>query len=335
MKFETRSWALYPRVSFGATQGVTQFACRHYLFSYSVNRGGLLGTIPPLADVMPGTLFIVATPIGNLEDISARALTTLKTVSVVAAEDTRYSARLMRHFGIETPLLPCHDHNEREQSYSLLTRLQGGEDVALVSDAGTPLISDPGYRLVHLARQQNIKVVPIPGCCAFVAALCAAGLPSDRFAFEGFLPARASARRGRLQRLKGDERTLIFYEAPHRLLESLHDLADVFGVERQAALARELTKTFETIHSAPLAELRDWVAGDVNQQRGEVVLLVGGYPPVPVDEVGTEGHRVLALLLDELPVKQAAALAARITGLRRNTLYQEALRLSREAGLNQ
>jgi 16S rRNA (cytidine1402-2'-O)-methyltransferase len=205
--------------------------------------------------------------------------------------------------------------------------LLSGEDVALISDAGTPLISDPGFHLVRSAQAAGVRVVPVPGACALIAALSAAGLPSDRFSFEGFLPAKASARRGRLEGVREESRTLIFYEAPHRLLESLEDMRGVFGGDRQAVLARELTKTFETLKGAPLAELCAWVAADANQQRGECVVLVGGWqPPEGEDSVSAEAVRVLELLLAEMPVKRAAALAAEITGVRKNLLYQEALK---------
>jgi 16S rRNA (cytidine1402-2'-O)-methyltransferase len=277
-------------------------------------------------DASVGTLYVVATPIGNLDDISARALRVLGGVALIAAEDTRHSARLLQHFGIGTPLAACHEHNERDQGGRFLARLQAGEDVALISDAGTPLISDPGFHLVRQARAAGVPVVPVPGPCALIAALSAAGLPSDRFVFEGFLPAKAAARRARLESIKEESRTLIFYEAPHRILECLEDFEAVFGGERQALLARELTKTFETLKGLPLTELRAWVAADSNQQRGECVLLVAGWQaPDGEDAVGAEALRVLDLLLEELPLKRAAALAAEITGVRKNLLYQLAL----------
>jgi len=273
-----------------------------------------------------GTLYVVATPIGNLDDISARALKVLRDVSLIAAEDTRHSIRLLQHFGLETPLAACHEHNEREQGGRFLAKLQAGEDVALISDAGTPLISDPGYHLVRQARAAGIQVVPVPGACALIAALSAAGLPSDRFVFEGFLPAKTAGRRGRLEALLEEPRTLIFYEAPHRVLECIEDMAAIFGSERPAVLARELTKTFETLKGLPLGELREFVAADSNQQRGECVLLVAGKPAPEGDEaVDAQTLRVLDLLLAELPVKRAAALAAEITGGRKNQLYQIAL----------
>ena len=273
----------------------------------------------------PGTLYIVATPIGNLEDISARALRILKEVSLIAAEDTRHSSRLLQHFGINTPLAACHDHNEREQGGRFINRLLEGGSVALVSDAGTPLISDPGFHLVRQARAAQIPVVPVPGASAVIAALSAAGLPSDRFIFEGFLPAKATARRSRLDALKQEERTLIFYEAPHRLLESVEDLAAIMGDERVAVLARELTKTFETIKDAPLGELVEWIRSDSNQQRGECVLLISGYESPEKDSLLPETVRILNILLAEMPLKRAAALAAEITGERKNMLYQFAL----------
>ncbi|MDH4561622.1 16S rRNA (cytidine(1402)-2'-O)-methyltransferase [Pseudomonas sp. BN411] len=273
-----------------------------------------------------GTLYVVATPIGNLDDITARALRVLREVALIAAEDTRHSARLLQHFGIETPLAACHEHNERDQGGRFLARLQAGEDVALISDAGTPLISDPGFHLVRQARAAGVAVVPVPGACALIAALSSAGLPSDRFIFEGFLPAKANARRGRLEEMKEEPRTLIFYEAPHRILESLEDMRSVFGGDRPAVLARELTKTFETLKGAPLDELCGWVAADSNQQRGECVVLVGGWQaPEGEGALSAEALRVLDLLLAEMPVKRAAALAAEITGVRKNLLYQAAL----------
>ncbi|PZP87865.1 MAG: 16S rRNA (cytidine(1402)-2'-O)-methyltransferase [Ectopseudomonas oleovorans] len=281
---------------------------------------------PAVASVQPGSLYVVATPIGNLDDISARALRILREVALIAAEDTRHSARLLQHFGIQTPLAACHEHNERDQGGRFLARLRAGEDVALISDAGTPLISDPGYHLVRQARAAGIAVVPVPGACALIAALSAAGLPSDRFIFEGFLPAKAAGRRARLEQVREEPRTLIFYEAPHRILECLQDMREVFGDDRPALLARELTKTFETLQGLPLAELCEWVAADSNQQRGECVVLVAGWQaPEGEEAVSAEALRVLDLLLSEMPLRRAAALAAEITGVRKNVLYQVAL----------
>ena len=279
-----------------------------------------------------GTLYVVATPIGNLDDISARAIRTLTDVALIAAEDTRHSARLLQHFGIATPLQACHEHNEREQGGRFIGRLLAGDDVALISDAGTPLISDPGYHLVRQARAAGVRVAPIPGPCALVAALSAAGLPSDRFIFEGFLPAKTAARRARLELLREEPRTLIFYEAPHRILECIEDMRLVFGGERQALLGRELTKTFETLKGLPLGELSAWVAADSNQQRGECVVLVAGWEQPAGDAlVSAEALRVLDLLLADLPLKRAAALAAEITGVRKNLLYQVALERQKDA----
>ncbi|MEJ2345094.1 MAG: 16S rRNA (cytidine(1402)-2'-O)-methyltransferase [Gammaproteobacteria bacterium] len=274
-----------------------------------------------------GTLYVVATPIGNLDDMSPRAVRILSSVDRIAAEDTRHSRPLLQHFGIHTPMSALHEHNEREQAPRLLTALEGGESVALISDAGTPLISDPGYHLVRMARARGIAVVPVPGPSALMAALSAAGLPTDRFVFEGFLPSKAAARRGRLQALARETRTLVFFESPHRISSALEDMVAVFGPQRQAVLARELTKAFETVRGDSLQRLADWVCDDANQRRGELVLLVHGAEEAPADG-HRESERVLELLLEELPVKQAASLAARITGAGRNDLYRRALELA-------
>lgn len=276
---------------------------------------------------MNAVLYVVATPIGNLEDWSPRAVAVLKSVGVIAAEDTRHSARLMQHFNIATPLVAVHEHNEGSRTGNLITRLQNGEDVALISDAGTPLISDPGYRLVAAAQEAGLRVVPVPGACAAIAALSAAGLPSDRFVFEGFLPAKAAARQERLRQLSEESRTLIFYEAPHRIAECLADMVTVLGGDRRVVLARELTKAFETVRQLPLRQMQAWVEGDANQQRGEIVLVLEGAQPQADAEDWREADRVLAILLAELPVKQAATLAAEITGLKKNALYERALKL--------
>ena len=275
--------------------------------------------------IAAGTLFVVATPIGNLQDLTPRALQVLRDVSLIAAEDTRHSARLMQHFGIATPMTACHDHNERDKGQRLVERMLAGDDIALISDAGTPLISDPGFHLVRQAREAGIKVSPVPGACALIAALSAAGMPSDRFAFEGFLPAKAHGRQQRLQALLEEPRTWLVYEAPHRLLDCLRDMQQVLGAQRRVLLARELTKTFETLHAAPLDELVAWVVADTDQQRGECVLVVEGAPEPEADEVSAQALHVLDLLLAELPVKRAARLAAEITGVRKNLLYQVAL----------
>lgn len=272
-----------------------------------------------------GVLYVVATPLGNLGDLSPRAQETLARVALIAAEDTRHSARLLRHFGIRTPLIALHEHNEREQSAELITRLKAGDALALISDAGTPLISDPGYTLVRTAHAEHLRVCPIPGPCALIAALSASGLPADRFVFEGFLPARATARRAHLATLQHETRTLIFYEAPHRLQDCLDDLCAVFGAERRAVLARELTKVFETIRNDNLQGLRDFVRADPAQQQGECVILAHGAPAPLTAEHDSE--TLLRALLTELPLKQAVRLAAAISGVKKNALYDLALRL--------
>lgn len=274
-----------------------------------------------MSPVQPGSLWVVATPIGHRDDFSARAVQTLRAVAVIAAEDTRHSRPLLQHYGIDTPLLALHEHNERDAVEALVRRLQGGESVALISDAGTPLISDPGFRLVRAARAAGVRCIPVPGACAAIAALSVAGLPSDRFVFEGFLPPKSAARRARLQELAGDARTLIFYESSHRVAESLADMRDVFGAEREAVLARELTKLFETVIGEPLQELAARVAEDPDQQRGECVLLVAGRGE-EADAKLAEGQRIFAILRDELPPAKAAKLAAAISGAPRKELYE-------------
>jgi 16S rRNA (cytidine1402-2'-O)-methyltransferase len=247
-----------------------------------------------------GILYVVATPIGNLSDMTMRAIEVLKTVNCIVAEDTRHSQPLMQQYGIKTQTIALHEHNERERTLKLLERLQQGESIALISDAGTPLISDPGYYLVREARAAGIKVVPLPGACAAIAALCVAGLPTDRFIFEGFLPAKAGARLQRLERLANESRTMIFYEAPHRILDLLEALLEVFGGERQVVLAREITKLFETIKSDALNQLIPWVKADSNQQRGEFVVIVAGMQEIS-SETEQEALRILGILLESLP----------------------------------
>ena len=269
---------------------------------------------------LTGTLWVVATPIGHLDDLSPRATDTLRRAALIAAEDTRHSRPLLAHYGIATALTALHEHNEREAVAALLARLAAGDDVALIADAGTPLISDPGYRLVRAARSAGFRVSPVPGACAAIAALSVAGLASDRFVFEGFLPAKPAARHARLQALASESRTLVFYESSHRIEESLAALATVFGAEREAVLARELTKRFETVLALPLGELATRVASDADQRRGEFVLLVAGHAEEE-DERLPEGRRVFALLRDELPPARAARLAAAITGAPRRALY--------------
>lgn len=273
---------------------------------------------------MKSTIYVVATPIGNLADITLRAIEILKNVDFILAEDTRHSRLLLSHFGIQKPLLALHDHNEQKATDTILKRVLTGESCALISDAGTPLISDPGYHFVRSAQDLHIPVVPIPGVCAFVAALSAAGLPSDRFCFEGFLPPKASARRNALEKLRLETRTLIFYEAPHRIQETLEDMAACFGEKREAVIARELTKKFETIKRDSLSALLSWVKTDPNQTRGEIVLLVAGLIKAEKENL-EEAQRILKILLAELPLKHAVKLCVEITGVSKRTLYQDAL----------
>ena len=297
----------------------------------SLVRGvGWSPTFPPSSDGLLTMLYIVATPIGNLDDISLRAIKVLQQVDKIAAEDTRHSQQLLKHLKINKPLIALHDHNEQTQSKKLIEDLKAGESIAIISDAGTPLISDPGFRLVKLAHENNIRVVPIPGACAVITAICASGLPTDRFIFEGFLPAKITARKSHLTTLKSEERTLVFYEAPHRLLDTLKDLGEVFGVTRHAVLARELTKTFETIKCGDIQYLFNFVANDTNQQKGEIVLVVAGVEKDTKDlamEISSEAKIILAVLLEELPLKQAASLTAKITGERKRSLYNYVLTL--------
>lgn len=279
-----------------------------------------------------GTLYIVATPLGNLGDITQRALAVLEGVDCIAAEDTRHSGKLLRHFAINTRCIALHEHNERQAAQTLIQWLREGKSLALISDAGTPLISDPGFYLVREVRNAGFKVVPIPGPSALIAALSVAGLPSDRFVFEGFLPAKPPARRTAIGELRHETRTLIFYESPHRILSTMEDMAEIFGVQRPAVVVRELTKTFETIRSAPLGELLAWMAADENQRKGEFVVLVHGAEPRAAGEANAvDPEQVLRILLEELPVKQAAALAAKICGGKKNEMYTRALALKGDA----
>ena len=274
-----------------------------------------------------GTLYVVATPIGNLEDMTPRAIRVLSEVDLIAAEDTRHSGKLLKHFGIEAKTEALHEHNERSQVPRLIEILQAGKSIAFITDAGTPLVSDPGFHLVRSARQAGLTVIPVPGACAAIAALSTAGLPSDRFVFEGFPPAKSAARRAVFEKLREETRTLIFYESPHRILESLGEMTEIFGPGREAVLARELTKQFETVRSGTLTELSEWVVRDPHQQLGEFVILVHGVPREEREAVDEEAERILRILIEELPVSQAAALAAKITGLKKNRLYEYALNL--------
>jgi 16S rRNA (cytidine1402-2'-O)-methyltransferase len=272
----------------------------------------------------PGTLFVVATPIGNLEDLSPRALAVLSRVDLIAAEDTRHSSRLLRQHGIATATMSLHEHNEAQAAARVIQRLEAGMDVALISDAGTPLISDPGFNLLRACREASIPVSPVPGPSAMIAALSVAGLPTDRFHFEGFLPRQSAARRERLEGLVDVTATLLFYESCHRIVDSLADLVAVFGADRPAAMARELTKLHETVLRGTLAELAERVESDADQQRGEIVLVVGGAPPRSDDALPAEVEKLLKVLVAELPVKQAAALVAQWSGVKKNILYRSA-----------
>jgi 16S rRNA (cytidine1402-2'-O)-methyltransferase len=279
-----------------------------------------------------GKLYVVATPIGNLGDISARALAVLAQADLVAAEDTRTTGHLLAHHGIVAKMLALHEHNEMQRAPDLVAQMLAGKTIALVSDAGTPGISDPGALLVARARQAGVAVCPIPGANAAIAALSAAGLSAPHFLFYGFLPVKAAARRSALAALRGLPHALVFYEAPHRVAECVADLAETLGGEREIVIARELTKLFETIHSCSLGEAEIWLAADSNRQRGEFVLIVSGAPDQKQEGLPAEAERVLRLLLAELPLKQAAALAAAITGARKNELYDRALALRDSPG---
>lgn len=269
----------------------------------------------------PGRLWVVATPIGNLGDLSPRAQQALRDAAVVAVEDTRHSRPLLQHFGITTPMTALHEYNERAAVAALVARVQAGEDVALISDAGTPLISDPGFRLVRAAREAGLDVLPVPGACAAIAALSVAGLPSDRFVFEGFLPAKTAARRERLRELAGEPRTLVVYESSHRIVDCCADLRDAFGTEREARLLRELTKVHEICIGPTLGAIAARVADDPEQSLGECVLVIAGRGE-EADAKLAEGRRVYALLRAELAPAQAAKLAAAISGASRKALYE-------------
>lgn len=272
-----------------------------------------------------GTLYIVATPIGNLEDITQRALNTFAAVDLIAAEDTRHSGILLSHYGIKKPFFALHDHNEQQRATVLVEKLQQGQNIALISDAGTPLISDPGFHLVRHCRQAGINIVPIPGACAAITALCSSGIASDRFCFEGFLPAKSKARCDKFNELATEPRTLIFYESTHRILDCLTDMQSVFGGERYVVMARELTKTWETIHGDQLAQLIDWLQQDSNRIKGEIVLIVEGKTADENEEFSPQALKLLSLLSEELPLKKAAAIVADTFGYKKNALYQYGL----------
>ena len=278
-----------------------------------------------------GVLYVVSTPIGNLDDITIRGINQLKNVDVIACEDKRRSGTLLKHLGIDKPLLSYHEHSTERESEQILERIQQGESVALISDAGTPLIADPGYKLLQTLFENNVSVVPIPGVSAVITALSASGLPTDRFSFEGFLPAKREARRKCLRLLKGDQRTLVFYESPHRIIESLEDLCAELGDSRKACLAREVTKYYETFLRGTLSELLQAVQEDADQCKGEFVLMVEGLGSAVIeDQTMQRAEEMLPVLLQELSVKQASALVVRITGAKKNAVYQLALTLKEQ-----
>ncbi|GHG72396.1 ribosomal RNA small subunit methyltransferase I [Alishewanella longhuensis] len=272
-----------------------------------------------------GSLYVVATPIGNLADISQRAINTLTQVSCIAAEDTRHSGKLLQHLGISNRLLALHDHNEKQRAASIIEKCLAGEDIALISDAGTPLISDPGYSLVRLCREAGVPVVPVPGPCALITALCAAGLPTDKFQFIGFLAPKSSQRQTQLAAVPDSAGTIISYDTARRILDTLQDVVAVFGAERQLVLAKELTKTFEHFACGTAAEITQWLTEDPQRCQGEMVLMIAPAPSKADAEISEEVQRTLKILLAELPLKQAAALTAQIHNEKKNALYQLAL----------
>ena len=272
---------------------------------------------------LTGILYIVATPIGNLQDITQRALDTFTQVDLIAAEDTRHSGLLLSHYGIKKPFFALHDHNEQEKAHILVEKLKQGSNIALISDAGTPLISDPGFHLVRQCREAGIRVVPLPGACAAITALCASGIASDRFCFEGFLPAKNKARKDKLENIAEEDRTLIFYESTHRILDTLEDMQSVLGGERYIVLAREITKTWETITGNTIKNLREWLLEDPNRTKGEMVLIVEGKPKSDNnEEISPQAVKALELIAEELPLKKAAAIVAELYGYKKNALYQ-------------
>jgi len=281
----------------------------------------------PTDIISPATLYVVATPIGNLRDITLRALDVLAAVDVIAAEDTRTTRRLLTHFSIAKRMIALHQHNETGAAGRIVDLLRAGQAVAFVTDAGTPGISDPGGTLVKLAREQGCNVVPVPGANAAICALSAAGIPASRFVFYGFLPASSGLRRRELEELRSSPYTLVFYEAPHRILESVSDLADVFGLHRYLAIGRELTKLFENIHVCPLGNAVPWLEANPNNQKGEFVLILAAAEPAKEDRLSDQTQRTLELLLEDLPLKQAVKLAADITGDSKNKIYSLALTL--------
>jgi len=277
-----------------------------------------------------GQLYIVATPIGNLQDMSPRAIATLNSVDIIAAEDTRHSGRLLNQLDINTHCIALHEHNERQSAEKVIQKIKGGQNIALISDAGTPLVSDPGYFLVKLAHQEKIPVIPVPGPSALIAALSAAGLATDRFCFEGFVPSKGGQRKSFYAQRNKETRTMVFYETPHRIVASLTDLCAELGDERPVVLARELTKTFETIRNDSAIALLDWVKADSNQQKGEIVLVVQGYKAPEGDHLSAQTEHLLRTLLQELSLKQAVQLAVNISGEKKKKLYNFALSLKEQ-----
>jgi 16S rRNA (cytidine1402-2'-O)-methyltransferase len=267
------------------------------------------------------TLYIVPTPIGNLEDITFRAIAVLSSVDIIAAEDTRHSQKLLQHYSIQTRLISLHDHNEGKRTKQIIEHLQSGKSIALISDAGTPLISDPGYTLVNECRKASLNVVALPGACAAITALSAAGLATDRFRFEGFLPVKMMAKQQALQKLLRDTCTCIFYESPRRISTTVSSVVEVLGKDRKVVVAKEITKTFETYFSGTAEQALEWLNADSNHQRGEFVLLISGYEEV-IEELPQEAIGLLQILMQEMPLKKAAAITAKHYELKKNALYQ-------------
>lgn len=285
--------------------------------------------ITSMKETSPAPLYIVATPIGNRDDITLRAISILRTADFIVAEDTRHSGLLLQHLGIRAKFIALHDHNEQYKAPNLISFLKEGKSLALISDAGTPLINDPGYHLVKLCHTEGIPVIPIPGACAAIAALCAAGMPSDRFCYEGFLPAKSGARRDKLQELKIESRTLIIYESAHRIVASLEDMAAIWGKDRVITLAKELTKSWETIIQFPVNKLIDWLKADPARQKGEFVLIVSGAAAQQKAGLNTKVMQTLELLITEMSTRKAAILAAQIFDLPKNQVYKTALEIAK------
>ena len=300
--------------------------CEYYMNTVTQNSNNSAATGEPLRRKIPAGLYVVATPIGNLADITERARLTMAGADLIAAEDTRRTARMLTQLGIRTELISCHEHNEMQRAPQIMERIYSGQAVALVTDAGTPLMSDPGYRLVKTARDAGVTVVPIPGACAAVAALSVAGLPSDRFRFEGFLPAAQKARQARLTTLAAASETLIFYVGVHKMQAVLADFCATFGVDRPAVLGRELTKLYETFYTGTLIEVAEALAADPGGRKGEFTLVVSGRP-APETASAAEIRRILQVLLEELPAGQAASIAAKLVGVKKREAYEIALEL--------